>query len=476
MQAEKYLEGQERPFFAFDDYGLATNDTQATESDGQIRIQRGLVLAKKPTKLNKDWCTNNKSVNAFLEYHSEKFFEFIEAKRRTKSKVALLDCVLANLLEAYNRNAQLIYSRETARKDTKTMIQIADYLTSAKLTINVIGKQNNSEHSASFLKPTDKFGLEVKAARVRVAIAEDAPMISVKDDKGEPLSVKRIQARNRARYAEVQASVVAYNKLWLDHEVTFNEKPLVPFCKRKFNHDIYHGGRFYDASHLSLKRDERKTLKIDGEATAEPDFKAIHPHLLYALKGLQLEADPYTVCGFDRKAIKKALLVMVNASRMQDVATSITKSGKPKNIAKHEAYKKARQTFEIERAEYESAVARGESVKPPREPINPFPAGKQLFIEGMPENTDGKTLVNAILEHHKPIADLFGSELLGLKLQRLDADVMANVLTQCALSGIPALPIHDAVSCRVSDLDDVKKIMRRAYKTVSGGFYCPVEC
>jgi hypothetical protein len=144
MQAAKYLEGQERPFFAYRDFGLATNNTEVTESGGQIRIDRGLVLAKNPTQVNKDWRTNNKSVNAFLDYHTEKFFCFIEAKRRTKAKTELLDCVLANLFEAYSKGAQLIYSRDKNHQDTKTMIQIADYLTSAKLTVNVIGQNKTS--------------------------------------------------------------------------------------------------------------------------------------------------------------------------------------------------------------------------------------------------------------------------------------------------------------------------------------------
>ena len=52
--------------------------------------------------------------------------------------------------------------------------------------------------------------------------------------------------------------------------------------------------------------------------------------------------------------------------------------------------------------------------------------------------------------HHVDIAHYFGDDI-GIRLQRVDSDIMLLVLTETTQRGLPCLPVHDSVICRVED-------------------------
>ena len=54
-----------------------------------------------------------------------------------------------------------------------------------------------------------------------------------------------------------------------------------------------HGGRLYGGHWEYAPKARRKLLTINGEPTAELDFKALHPRLLYGRLGLEMASDPY---------------------------------------------------------------------------------------------------------------------------------------------------------------------------------------
>ena len=61
--------------------------------------------------------------------------------------------------------------------------------------------------------------------------------------------------------------------------------------QRKFNRQSFDClGRLYCGAIQTLRKATRATILLNGEETAEPDFKGLHPRLLYAAEGLQIAA------------------------------------------------------------------------------------------------------------------------------------------------------------------------------------------
>jgi hypothetical protein len=95
---------------------------------------------------------------------------------------------------------------------------------------------------------------------------------------------------------------------------------------RIFNESFKNGGRFYGHFIQSLPKAIRAQLTIGGEPVAEPDFSAHHLRILYAIRGLPLRADedPYIIDGWNRDLVKRAVLIIINASTLQSAIGAIT--------------------------------------------------------------------------------------------------------------------------------------------------------
>lgn len=437
------------------DNGVRLNLTSLNITSHRIVIDRGTYLAKLPHHINSDWCINSSTGNELLDYHISGLFEFINAKRRTKSKANLLDCIMANLFSAYNTNSQLLYSRNKSSKDYVTIIQIIDYLEHNQLIINVIGRANEYQGNASWMYPTDKLKSEFERAKVKVELAKDASMVIVRDKGGNEKQLSRIKTRQPLQLREASNPVQEYNQAWLNHDVTLYGNHLIPFCRRIYNEDLNHGGRFYGASHLVLPKAERQFICIDGAPTIEPDFKSIHYCLLYALEGTQLNPlidDPYLIDGFSRKTIKLASLVLLNSEDLSRFKANVTKSGKPENKATMQRYSEEMTRF----------IMRSGQCLPCTQPVKPKLS--QGFIAGMPDHINGGDLLNAIKTKHSLIAHKFGSDRIGVKLQNLDSRIVARSISILCAQSIVCLPVHDSLRCKNTDVHLVVEAMERAYK------------
>jgi hypothetical protein len=89
------------------------------------------------------------------------------------------------------------------------------------------------------------------------------------------------------------------------------------------------GGRFYCGLQNWPKAPVklRSHVTIDGDATAELDFEALHVQMLYAREGVRYRGDPYDVDGFPRDVIKLASLVAINAAARPQAIGALRNEG-----------------------------------------------------------------------------------------------------------------------------------------------------
>lgn len=448
--------------------GVNTPQTHINIINYRVNIDRGTFLAQRPSKINLDWVTKSATSNEFLGSHIQKLNDFInkgkDTSRRSPKLTNRMDCVVANLISAYGTDSQLIYSRDTKCYEGRATKNIADYLEQEGLIINFIGKANQYQGNCSYMIPTSKFNLEVKAARVRVMLSKSSTMLEVRAKKtskarAKPLSISRIKLKSKAEYDKCFKGVQAYNKVWLEHEATIGDMHLVPFCTRIFNQSLDLGGRFYKASHLTLPKTDRMSILIDGCATTEPDFKSLHYCLLYALQKIELNPmldDPYTIANYERSTAKLASLVLLNSECSGAFKANVTKSGNPANKAIMANY----------RTNYDLWLKRTRQGLEYEQPIKPNLS--KGFIDGMPDNIKGCDLYNSIIERHSRIAEWFGTKNIGGILQKLDSTIMSDALHKLAEKGIAGLPVHDSIRCKVEDEKVVVDTMKQAYFDVIG--------
>jgi hypothetical protein len=161
---------------------------------------------------------------------------------------------------------------------------------------------------------------------------------------------------------------------------------------RSFNQNFGLGGRLYGPFWQRAPSALRKLLTIDGERTDERDWSQFHPRLLYALKNATLSGSAYDVPGFSRDDAKLAFAILINAESERDAHAALRLNlGLRKGI--------------------------GETAR---------------------------KLYEGIKEHHAPIASLFASGA-GLRLQRLDGDLIVRVHLRLLHQGVCALSVHDSV-------------------------------
>lgn len=196
---------------------------------------------------------------------------------------------------------------------------------------------------------------------------------------------------------------------------------------RKFNRENYkYGGRFYTKVYTNLKSNIRNTTTINGNETGELDYSAIHISLLYN-KFLKIEAPefPYVYAKEDldhkdeRQINKYIVMVAINANSLKESFNAV------KNEIK----------CDIESGDFKSKM----------------PSDKKL-----------KEAFDNFLKFHKPISKYIGSDI-GIELQRIDSDIMNNVLVELANNKIIGLPIHDSIVVERKFLDKSKEILIKQY-------------
>lgn len=187
---------------------------------------------------------------------------------------------------------------------------------------------------------------------------------------------------------------------------------------RIFNGSMERGGRFYGmgTSWQNIPSDDRHRLTIDGEDTAELDFKSLHPAMLYAEVGAPMPGACYDIAGWPRDLVKVALLTLINAKSEAAARLSIAHSDKMALVT------------------------------PPGKAA--IPAAARLIAD--------------IKRKHSAIAHLFHSDA-GARLMRKDSGIAEAVMGEMfGRRGIIALPVHDSFVVPSSKRCDLELVMHDA--------------
>lgn len=171
------------------------------------------------------------------------------------------------------------------------------------------------------------------------------------------------------------------------------------------------GGRFYGGWWEGIPKGYRRYITINQKHTAEVDFANLHPQMLYAKEGLEMNGDAYLISGVkDRDMVKVAFNKLLNGKKKLD---------KPDD-------------FEDEKV-------------------------------GM----SWKRLLQCVEDKHKPISKYFRTGY-GLDLQFKDSEIAERILLHYATRNIPCLPIHDSFIVHHDLQDELKELMLSEYQKEFG--------
>lgn len=196
---------------------------------------------------------------------------------------------------------------------------------------------------------------------------------------------------------------------------------------RPFNNsDLWAGGRICGGVWQQAESQYRKTIKIDGEAVTELDYKANHPSMLYALlTSIPAPEDCYALPGYERGALKLAIMRMIN------------------NPSREKAIRSIRRGIQVEN------VKRAKKGKP------------LLSTMSIPEID---VMVSKLEELHKPIvAAGFYDGKMTYTLQNLEGEIATEILVNLMRQGICCLAVHDSFIVQRQHQGILAKMMVESY-------------
>jgi hypothetical protein len=252
----------------------------------------------------------------------------------------------------------------------------------------------------------------------------------------EPLQAMLVTNYERENYLQTDSNTTKYYGLF-DHDA-FLQSVLnglefscsisqdANFMRRIFNVDWFHGGRFYQAPHITMPSACRKAVVINGEPSVELDYSGLHIRMLYNRIGIDYRGECYVfekadmAKKTDRDRIKIASLIVINSKDR----------GKAIKAIHNQCRKKGIQYQPGEHGRYSQ-------------------------------------LVDLFESYHQPIRQfLFSGK--GIELQFLDSTIMANILSRMTRENIPALPVHDSVVCPARHEGLLHQLMVEEYEKVMG--------
>ena len=257
----------------------------------------------------------------------------------------------------------------------------------------------------------------------------------IRDENGN-----EIEPKNRAEFEQIERAVAPINEMIEGTDIRDGKGiDIRTPMRRVFTGDTEHNGRLYGiggVGWMNMTRGERHDITINGDPTIEPDFTALHPHLLYERRGHIAPIDCYDVGNWPRDLVKLALLVLINAKTLKDVVNVLANSDGEKILRDEDGCVidvTTERTLmkQIAGEDYSKAMAYAH------------------------------TLIKDVKKKHHLIADDFHSGA-GLWLMKKDAEIAMHIIRSMNQMGEPVLSIHDSFRVRVSMKDKLEEVMLEA--------------
>lgn len=201
--------------------------------------------------------------------------------------------------------------------------------------------------------------------------------------------------------------------------------------RRIFNHGDQQnfafnmGGRLYaiGGGYQNMKKELRQSITINGEATAELDFRASHLTILYGLAGQTLDpaVDPYAITGFPRAVVKAWIAMTLGYNKFH-------------------------------------ARWSGETIE-------------GLAEKGIDASTYSIEGVRAaVLNQHPIFLEWPNSKMRWPELQHKESCVIIDSVYKLAFDyDVPSLPVHDSLIVPVSELAVAKRALEDLFTAQVGG-------
>lgn len=264
-----------------------------------------------------------------------------------------------------------------------------------------------------------------------IVVKKDKQYVEYEDTPATHEMRDKLNVINNA-YAETNIDIRLTNEqhLALNQHMRGDPNKAGVDLTRKYLHRSFidtnfsNGGRFYGPFWQGIPKEYRKYIVIDGKATVEIDYSAIHFRIMYALEGHPLGADedPYTLNGFmgeaGRKVIKQASNVLLNSSSLESARRAI--------------------------------------------------ASNVITTAELPEQYSSlSSFISALISRHEPIKHklLTGA---GVYYQYLDSVIAENVILTMLSYGYVVLPVHDSFIVRQSRSGLLKDTMEVVFQHIVG--------
>jgi uncharacterized protein YbdZ (MbtH family) len=231
----------------------------------------------------------------------------------------------------------------------------------------------------------------------------------------------------------------------LDFDFARGRKRLRPVHKAIFTDDWDKHGRLYTGryGHQSLRKIERKTIQFLGFPAVELDFSGLHTRILYHLKQIDFQEDPYKLWGKKTTPAQRHI-----AKTLLNVAL---------NAPSREAT--------INRCRLETSNYTGgndERGQPLRKRGLALEQAHTLRLAYRRTGLSWEAIYDLALKRHAPIADKFSSDA-GLFLMRIDSSIALDVLYEFANQGLPCLSCHDSFIVAEQYASELRAAMMQFY-------------
>ena len=349
-----------------------------------------------------------------------------------------LELLLTNLLAPWNQDRRSIYvslqptkwTRTRYRRTSYGMVSIIHRLHDGGYVGLRLGHKHEKHAEVSRIWARQKLLQSCLPLPSRITY-DPVEVVVLKDSRG-----RLKDYRDTVDTRQLRQELHKINRVNGSAEIRLKRYQVHAHLHASFNEDFQHGGRLYTSGfpHVQgLTASERHRITINGESVVEVDYRALHPHLLYAREGKQLADDPYTLPGYEgtgaqvREFVKIALMALLNARDFTHAEKAVN----------NWLYKHAK-------------------------------AANRLKALGL---YPARLVLSALQDQHQSIRHHFGQgKNTGLTLTNQDAKIALDIVRHFTRQGIPILPVHDSFIVQACYQARLEQLMKSIYKEHTNGF------